>query len=82
MPDDLVDLAEFATMAGVRHTTMVTYRHRGLLPKPHRFFGRNPVWLRQDAERWILDRRGPGNPTWKRKVVDPRVPWGAKSLGN
>lgn len=62
---DLLDLADFAKLAGVKRQTMHTYRHRGLLPEPERLFGRNPVWRREVCEAWIAQRRKPGNPGLK-----------------
>jgi hypothetical protein len=43
---ELVTLAQWATLAGLKRQTMDAYRLRGRLPLPIGYVGNSPVWLR------------------------------------
>lgn len=70
--DDLVDSGEFAQILGIKRRTVLGYLDRerqagwpkegkrGAFPKPVKVFGISPVWTRADAERYALERVGPG----------------------
>lgn len=57
--DDLIDASEVARLAGFKSSTAVSvYLSRGVLPAPvlDRGANRARLWLRQDIERWLLNR--------------------------
>lgn len=54
---DLVGLSGFASILGVRRSTVRTWKTRGQLPKPvAEIDGWYPVWLRGQVEEWRLER--------------------------
>lgn len=57
-PEDLVSMAEIATMLGVKIGAVHSYRSRGYLPEPFATLGMGPVWIRQDIVKWNAKRPG------------------------
>jgi predicted DNA-binding transcriptional regulator AlpA len=54
--DDLVTLAQWAELAGLKRQTMDAHRLRGRLPAPFGYVGKSPVWLRPDVDAWLANR--------------------------
>jgi predicted DNA-binding transcriptional regulator AlpA len=50
------DRAEVAAYLGVEPDTVGAYRSRGQMPEPT-YFGRSPMWLRTEIEKWAAGRR-------------------------
>jgi len=68
---DLVDIAEFAELAGVQPRTIHSYRHPANrreggtttlynVPEPVAHIGQTPVWTRKQVDAWIKSRPGQG----------------------
>ena len=52
--------ADVAAFLGIGPTTVASYKARGLMPEPDRFFGRTPAWRPARIIEWHEARPGHG----------------------